>query len=84
MGVRILLGVYDGTGDAAQAACLVDSVTGTAFGPLFRGPDADLDIERFLKWYDDTRSLDLRRLTAGEIEALVRLWKTAPAEKRRA
>jgi len=44
MGCRILSGTYDGT---REGACYVDSVTGTAFGPLFDSAD---DAEEFMEW----------------------------------
>lgn len=46
MGVRTLVGTYDGTEDAAV---MVDSVSGFAFGPLFDSPD---DIHEFLSWLE--------------------------------
>lgn len=57
MGVRILVGEYDG-GD--EKACLVDSVTGTAFGPLFEDRDEAQD---FCDWCDaDPRGIDAASL----------------------
>lgn len=42
MSVRLLVGEYDGT---REACVLVDSVTGLAFGPLFKD---DVEAEAFL------------------------------------
>lgn len=47
MGVRTLVGEYDGD---ARAAVMVDSASGTAFGPLFEGPDAEEQVDAFLEW----------------------------------
>lgn len=52
MSTRILDGEYDGS---ATAACLVDSVTGQAFGPLF---DDGFEAEAYLDWFGgDPRAL---------------------------
>lgn len=45
MGVRILDGIYDGT---EPAAVLIDSVTGTSFGPMFDDHD---HAQAFLDWF---------------------------------
>lgn len=47
MGVRTLAGVYDGT---AAAAVMVDSGSGTAFGPVWEGDEAVEQIDRFQDW----------------------------------
>lgn len=47
MGVRTLIGTYDGT---TPAAVMVDSVSGTAMGVVFEGEDAPEQIEGFLDW----------------------------------
>lgn len=57
MGVRILVGEYDGT---EQMAVMVDSVIGTAFGPLFENAD---DIESFCAWLRG----EPFRLSAGQM-----------------
>lgn len=44
MGVRILVGTYDGT---QPGAVMVDSVSGFAFGPVF---DSYEDCEAFQEW----------------------------------
>ena len=57
MGVRFLTGIYDG-GEPGTA--LVDSVTDTAFGPLFASEEHAQD---FLDWLDvDARSLSSESL----------------------
>jgi hypothetical protein len=47
MGVRTLIGTYDGT---SHAAAMVDSVSGQMFGQIFEGPDAEDQVEAFLEW----------------------------------
>ena len=55
MSVRIFWGDYDREGNGR--ACMVDSVTGMAFGPLFS--DA-AEVEAFLVWNKATRGFDPR------------------------
>jgi len=55
MGVRTLQGV-DG-GDSNGKACLYDSVTGFAFGPVFENQDEAQD---FLDWWDVADNRDHR------------------------
>lgn len=75
MGVRILEGTYDGTRDAAV---LVDSVTGTAFGPLFADHD---EAEAFLKWLEgaetwpDRCSPDPRRIPVVQLAWLLQRYR---------
>lgn len=47
MGIRSVIGNYDG-GD--EAAVLVDSGADWAFGPVWKGPDAEEQIDRFMGW----------------------------------
>lgn len=47
MGVRTLIGEYDGT---TPAAAMVDSASGFMVGPLFEGSDAPDRIEGFVEW----------------------------------
>ena len=63
MGVRIV------GQEPEAAACLYDSVTGLAFGPVFS--DAG-DAEDFLEWYSGA---DLRTLTPREVETCVNDWR---------
>jgi hypothetical protein len=58
MGVRTLIGTYDGT---TPAAVMVDSVTGSSLGVIFEGEDAPEQIEAFLDW------MRRRRFIADEI-----------------
>lgn len=55
MAIWTLHGEVDGH---HEAACLVDSVTETAFGPMFR--DAD-EVDAFLIWNTETGGMDPRR-----------------------
>jgi hypothetical protein len=82
MGVHILIGHEQGertTGLDNEKAVLFDSVTGWAFGPLFRedetdGTTAEEMAELFLKWLRDNNEPDARRLTQGELEERYALW----------
>ena len=47
MGVRTLVGIADGT---TNAAAMYDSVTGRMIGPIFEADDAHEQIESFLNW----------------------------------
>ncbi len=71
MGVRILVGNLDGTKDI-DGACLYDSVTMTAFGPIF---DDEEEVEAFLQAYERTCAADLRVLSSGELEEVVSKWR---------
>lgn len=64
MGVRIL---YDRDQDKA---CLFDSVTDTALGPVFYGLDADDQAEHFREWH----GVDKRNLTPAELRELHARW----------
>ena len=79
MGVRILVGHAQGDhGVASEIACLFDSVTGRAFGPIFeRGEDGDSPEERaeaFLTWVRDTGRGDVRVIPFLELTRLYDLW----------
>jgi hypothetical protein len=50
MGIHILAGECEGRG----AACLVDSVTGTVFGPVFRSYE---DADGFVAWSRESHRL---------------------------
>jgi hypothetical protein len=69
MGIRILAGKYDGT---LERACMVDSVTGTAFGPLF---DSGELAEDFVTRYAGLGHADLRTLTDAELKVAVDEWE---------
>lgn len=69
MGIHILTGRLDGTRDAAV---LIDSVTGTAFGPLFTDED---EAEGFLGWLKSTYGKDARILGETRLHELVDLWR---------
>ncbi len=57
MGVRIL---HD---EGDEIACIYDSVRDTAFGPVFRGIDAEDQARHFLSWLGrDARTYDTRRI----------------------
>lgn len=47
MGVRLLIGEYDGT---TTAAAMVDSASGWMIGPVWEADDAPEQIEGFLDW----------------------------------
>jgi hypothetical protein len=70
MGIRILSGRYDG---GETRACLVDSVTGFAFGPLFDDEDRADDFVSWLAAKDGGR--DARTLTDAELLAAVEAWR---------
>lgn len=65
MGVRILVGRYDVT---QHKACMVDSVTDHAFGPLF---DSEDDVQAFIDWLSDKHGQDPRNLDDRALEARV-------------
>lgn len=64
MSVRLLIGSYD---SIAHRVALVDSVTETAFGPLFDDED---DAADFLDWLPR----DAREYDAGELARLHSRW----------
>lgn len=69
MGIRILEGMYDGH---QHAAVLVDSVTETAFGPLF---GSKYHAECFLEWlHDNVTEEDARKLSSEELSMAYDDW----------
>lgn len=70
MSVRILYGRYDA---GPQAAVLVDSVTSTAFGPLFA--DAH-EAEAFLVWLKAEHNLDARGGSDDDLREMLAEWRT--------
>ena len=60
MGVRIM---YDSDAEHTGRAALYDSVTETAFGPLFMNPD---EAQELLDWLGDGK--DPRAMTALELD----------------
>jgi hypothetical protein len=68
MSVRIIEGIADGT---AKAAVFYDSVTNTAFGPLFEDADeAEAFFQSFRQYHGDPRMYS----TAELVDALQR-WR---------
>ena len=58
MGVRTIVGVRDGLPDeGTPCACMMDSVTGVAFGPVFGSYE---ECEAFQKWWSRERPDNLR------------------------
>ena len=83
MGLHILAGECEGR----VSACLVDSVTGTVFGPLFRSYE---DADGFVAWSRESHHLlasplvemgttDLRQLDDGDLTRLYTRWLAQPA-----
>jgi len=75
MGVRILAGTFDGEGDFA---CLVDSVTETAFGPLFRAGEiqgAEDAADDFLAYCRAHGAIDPRLMGEKTLAAQVSNWR---------
>jgi hypothetical protein len=66
--------VLEGLLEGKPAACLVDSVTGLAFGPTsFEGAD---DADAFLEWLRETGgALDARRLDPQHLSEAVLRWR---------
>lgn len=67
MGIRILVGVADGS---KSAAALYDSVTDTMFGPLIEAACADDATERaeaFIAYVWRVANVDARRLSDGDM-----------------
>jgi hypothetical protein len=68
MGVRTIT-------DASESmSALYDSVTDTAFGPIFHADEGDAD--EFLAWYSASRyaSADLRRLSHDDLFGRIAQW----------
>jgi len=74
MSVRILAGDYDGT---RQTACLVDSVTETAFGPLF---SSLREAEKFLEWLADEHRFDPREVDDQTLISLLGFFRSHECE----
>lgn len=88
MGVRTLVGIADGTTDAAA---MYDSVTGVMLGPIFEGGDPAATVEAFLGWLRahpaDARAFaadfapprgdgtDARNWDDGALAAIVARWR---------
>jgi hypothetical protein len=75
MSVRILTGHEQGdSGYETALACLFDSVTGWAFGPVFRrgedGESPEDAAQAFLDWLPE----DARTIPARELEELYGRW----------
>lgn len=77
MGCRIIRGKEDGTEN--EVAVLFDSVTGTAFGPVFR--PASL-AEVYLHW-EQSRGVDPRSLRYSEMELRSKTFRQAIADLKR-
>jgi hypothetical protein len=82
MGVRILVGHEQGdSGYESEIACLFDSVTGVAFGPVFhRGEDGESPedlAQAFQDWVTETEGVDIRQKTPGDLERLYGQWLDA-------
>lgn len=71
MGVRTLIGKYDGT---EHAAVMVDSASGWCFGPVFESPDAEEQIEAFTTWLREMRWYEHR----AEIFGGIRDYRSLP------
>jgi hypothetical protein len=79
MGVRILTGHEQGTNQVR--ACLFDSVTEWAFGPVFYdyedGTSADDVAESFLIWLREADNRDPRQIPDLQLEELYGQFLTA-------
>ena len=74
-------------------ACMWDNTTDQAFGPVFSGPSADVEVQEFLDWLRESaasasfvKSLsfegdgtDPRHYQAGELAELVKYWCDIPS-----
>jgi hypothetical protein len=84
MGLRILVGHEQGDyGYERQIACLFDSVTDWAFGPIFHraeNGDSPEDLaQAFLDWLQEqaeNNGRDVRQLPPRELEKLHDQWAT--------
>ena len=72
MGVRKIVGTYDGT--QHDAAVMVDSVSGWAFGPVFDSPE---EVEEFIDWLPD----DPRTYKDDDLGGLLVSWKAGRSEE---
>ncbi len=71
MSVRTLEGAYDG---GTSRACLVDSVTETAFGPLFADGE---QVDSFLSYLREYGYADPRTLTDAQLDDAHTRWLDA-------
>jgi hypothetical protein len=69
MSVEILTGTMPGSQE--QRSCLVDSVSGWVFGPLFHDED---DAEEFIQWVIEHRGCDPRALAPSDLRAAHMEW----------
>jgi hypothetical protein len=70
MGVRFLIGTYDGTQNGVTV--MIDSVSGFAFGPYFEPHE---EVDEFIDWLKITHSVDPRELTDSVLEGHVSEWR---------
>ena len=84
MGVRV---AHDRRNEIAVLYC---STSGTAFGPIFEGSEADTEAEDFLTWLRENEETvswavavardgdgtDPRHYDAGELERIVNHWRS--------
>lgn len=73
MGLRII----NDPSDANSYACFYDSVSMTAFGPVF---DDSQEADDFLEWYHETRTTyaeapDIRALMPNVLETIVKEFR---------
>ncbi len=78
MGVHVLVGLLEGS---KKCAVLVDSVTGTAFGPVIDDSHPEMDpedrAEAFLAHLAAIGNKDARRYTDAELHAIYNAWAIA-------
>lgn len=78
--------------EANAIACMWDTTTDTAFGPVFSGPSADSEAQEFLDWLkenpgdvSDSRitgdGTDPRHYPPDSLEEIVRHWCDLPTLK---
>ena len=81
--------IWDAT---KQIACMYCNTSDHAFGPVFSGPSADIEVQEFLDWlkenpphwsvattkYARTNPMDPRSYSADELERLVKFWCELP------
>ena len=59
-----------------EKAAMFDSVTGTAFGPVFDSAD---ELDDFLEFAPTVEGRDLRILSESDLHALIMQWRGARA-----
>ena len=75
--------------DEKHIACMYDTTTDHAFGPVFSGPSANVEVGEFLDWLKDVHhdtsdaritgnGTDPRHYPADHLEELVREWCGLP------